>query len=211
MKLQIEFEVPGKNQLLTFNYQYPLSAWIYGIIRNGDEDFSDFLHQKGYATEDGKKFKLFCFSGLRFPKGMVKRAESDPGYLLIRSRKAWMDISFYLPEQLEPFVAGLFKQQDAYIGDKNHVVKLRVNNVEMVKEPDFESGQSYTCKTKTAVVMGATNENEKHEQYIPPLSTNYKSLMLKNIFDKCRAVGLKDVGENEIDFTVERVKARPVL
>lgn len=211
MRLQIEFEIKGKNQLLTFNYQYPVSAWIYGIIRNGDEVFSDFLHQKGYTTDEGKKFKLFCFSGLRFPKGRVKKADKEPGYLLLNSRKAWIDISFYLPEQLEPFVAGLFKQQDAYIGDKNHVVKMQVSNVEMLKAPDFESGKSYTCKTKTAVVMGETTEKEKHEQYIPPLSINYNNLMLNNILDKCRSVGLKNVSADDIDFNVERVSAKTVL
>lgn len=211
MKLQIEFDIQKKNQLLTFNYQYPVSAWIYGIIRNGDEGFSDFLHDKGYATEKGKNFKLFCFSGLRFPKGLVKKSETDPGYLIVKSRKAWIDVSFYLPEQLEPFVAGLFKHQEAYIGDKKHVVKMQVSNVEMRKEPDFEAGQPYACKTKTAVVMGETTEKEKHEQYIPPLSLNYNTLMLKNILDKCQAVGIKDMSADNIDFNVERVSAKTVL
>jgi len=211
MKLQIEFEITEKHQLLTFNYQYPLSAWIYSIIRNGDEVFSDFLHQNGYTTADGKSFKLFCFSGLRFPKGLAKKSNKEPGYMHINARKAWLDVSFYLPEQLEPFVAGLFKQQEAYIGDKNHVVKMQVRNVEMQKVPVFDAGEIYACKTKTAVVMGENVENNKHEQYITPLSTNYQPLMLNNIMDKCRSVGLNDVKKEDVVFEVKQVKTKPVL
>ncbi len=211
MRLQIEFEILGKAQLLPFNYQYPLSSWIYKVIATGNTVFAEFLHNEGYATQEGKRFKLFCFSGLRFPKGLARKSDKEQGYLLIKSQKAWMDISFYLPEQLEPFVAGLFKQQEVYVGDKNHAVKMKVANITMINEPDLKKGKSIVCKTKTAVVMGEKNEDEKHEQYIPPLSLNYKGLIESNILDKCYAVGMMDVNPDEIDFNVERVSAKTVL
>jgi CRISPR-associated endoribonuclease Cas6 len=211
MRIQVEFEIQEKNQLLTFNYQYPLSAWIYGIIRKGDKVFSDFLHEKGYTTDQGKNFKLFCFSGLRFPKGLAKKSNKEPAYMLINARKAWLDVSFYLPEQLEPFVAGLFKQQEAFIGDKKHVVKMQVKNVEMRKEPEFDADETYTCKTKTAVVLGENTDGAKHEQYIIPVSPTYSGLMKNSMIDKCKSVGMKNVKADDINFEVQKVKTKPVL
>jgi CRISPR-associated endoribonuclease Cas6 len=213
MRLQIEFEINKPKQLLTFNYQYPLSSWIYGIISKGNEVFAEFLHEKGYKTDTGKQFKLFTFSGLRFPGKTTKQSPNFPGYLEVNSRKAYLDVSFFLPEQLEPFVSGLFKQQAAFIGDKNHGLQMQVRNIEMIKEPIFEADKTYFCKTKTAVVMGELKEDSKHEQYIPPLSPNYNQLIINNIIDKCRSVGINinNVKTEDIIFEVSKLKAKTTL
>lgn len=41
--------------LLPINYQYPLSAAIYSVLKSADADYAAFLHNSGY----GKGFKLF--------------------------------------------------------------------------------------------------------------------------------------------------------
>lgn len=211
MRLQIEFEIKEPKQLLTFNYQYPLSSWIYGVISKGNIIFAEFLHERGYKTDTGKQFKLFTFTGLRFPQKTTKQSRKYPEYLEVSSRKAWFDVSFYLPEQLEPFVSGLFKDQVAKIGDRNQILQMQVRNIEMKKEPVFEAQKLYACKTKAAVVMGEKKDNSKYEQYIPPLSPNYNRLIINNIIDKCRAVGINHVQAEDINFEVTKLRAKTTL
>lgn len=211
MRLQIEFEINKPKQLLTYNYQYPLSSWIYGVISKGNDVFAEFLHNQAYKTEQGKQFKLFTFSGLRFPGKTVRQSQNHPDFLEINSRKAYLDVSFYLPEQLEPFVSGLFKEQKAFIGDKKHGLQLQVRNIEMKKEPDFESDKLYYCKTKTAVVMGEKIDDKKYEQYIQPLSPSYNQLIINNIIDKCQAINISNVKPEDIIFEVTKLKTKTTL
>jgi CRISPR-associated endoribonuclease Cas6 len=211
MRIQIEFELSGKTQLLPFNYQYPLSAWIYNVIDKGNAEFAKFLHEQGYTAADGKRFKLFCFSGLRFPGKTTQRHNTHTSYLSVRARKAYLDISFFLPEQLEPFVAGLFQAQDAVIGDKQFQLNMKVRNVQMLPVPDFSENKTYQFRTKTAVVLSEQVDDETHEQYIVPLKPSYKALMQKNILDKCSAVGIKGVSESNLDFKIEKLQTKTNL
>ncbi len=70
MRIKITFNLPGSRLVLPLNYQYPLSAWIYKVLENGDHDFSKFLHEHGYRHDSNKAFKLFTFSNLLFPDAM---------------------------------------------------------------------------------------------------------------------------------------------
>jgi CRISPR-associated endoribonuclease Cas6 len=211
MRIQIEFELSGKTQLLPFNYQYPLSSWIYKVIDKGNAEFATFLHEQGYTAGDGKRFKLFCFSGLRFPGKTAQRHNTHTSYLSVRARKAYLDISFFLPEQLEPFVAGLFQAQDAVIGDKQFQLNMKVRNVQMLPEPDFSDNKIYHFRTKTAVVLSEQVDGETQEQYIVPLKPSYTALMQNSILDKCRAVGINGFSETDINFTIEKLQAKTNL
>lgn len=52
--------------VISLNYQYPLSAAIYRIIAKGNAAYAHFLHEQGYGKKD-KGFKLFTFSQLNVP------------------------------------------------------------------------------------------------------------------------------------------------
>lgn len=54
--------------VLPLNYQYPLSAVIYKILRRADQEYASFLHETGYrAANSLKSFKLFTFSDIKTP------------------------------------------------------------------------------------------------------------------------------------------------
>jgi hypothetical protein len=57
--------------MLPMDYQYYISAWIYKVLYQADEDFALFLHEKGYGKNDPKLYKLFCFSPLNFGKPIL--------------------------------------------------------------------------------------------------------------------------------------------
>lgn len=211
MRLQIHFSLSGKEQLLPYNYQYPVSSWIYKVLNKGDAEFATFLHENGYLTDSGKQFKLFTFSTLRFPKGTTKKSEKFNDRMVVRSKNGWIDISFYLPEQMQPFVMGLFKDQNVRIGDKKSAIEMQVQNVEVIKPEELAGLGTITLRTRTAVVLGKDDGNEKYEQYINPLDTDYEKLMVASIVDKCGAAGIGDITTAQILFRVGKVKTKTSL
>lgn len=65
MRLRIVMDNP-RPTTIPINYQDNLTGLIYRLLGTSDADFSRFLHDKGYAVDDGpKRFKLFTFSWLR--------------------------------------------------------------------------------------------------------------------------------------------------
>lgn len=112
-------------QIIPINYQYPLSAAIYKIIKDADKEYAEFLHETGY----GKGFKLFCFSDLR---GKFK-AEGDRLKLL--NDRISFEISFHLPEASQNFIKGLFMSQQMDIADKKSQVSFIVQTVETLPNP----------------------------------------------------------------------------
>lgn len=68
MRLKINFSLSGKRQHLPFNYQYPVSSWIYKVLSKADKEFATILHELGYKIENGKTFKLFTFSQIGLKK-----------------------------------------------------------------------------------------------------------------------------------------------
>lgn len=44
MIIKIMFQLCGKKQVLPFNYQYPVSAWIYKVPGRADKEFTRMLH-----------------------------------------------------------------------------------------------------------------------------------------------------------------------
>ncbi len=48
MELCLKFFRQSGNTL-PINYQYALSSWIYKVIASADEQYSAFLHEKGFS------------------------------------------------------------------------------------------------------------------------------------------------------------------
>ncbi|AEI51281.1 hypothetical protein [Runella slithyformis] len=97
-------------QPLLFNYQYPLQAWLYGLLHTADAAYADFLHRQGYAVENSRKsFKHFTFSSLQLPKGApILRGAA---YIPLRLEPIGLLVSFWVDKAAEDFIIGLFQQQ----------------------------------------------------------------------------------------------------
>ena len=236
MKLKLKFGLSGKKQRLPLNYQYPVSAWIYSILSVADQEFTDILHNEGYKLDNGKTFKLFTFSRLQFPKNTWKVIPKTDR-LSVWARNAWLTISFQLPEQMDKFVMGLFKNQNAFIGDKTSGVAMRVEGMEVLGDvemggcedveiggcgnveiggcEDVEMGGcgdvEVRFKSKTGIVLGLQVEGEKNEQYVSPLHPDYKKVFLNSLIDKYRATGKDDINIEDLDFSVKEISPKTVM
>ncbi len=204
MRFEIKFRLSGKKHVLPFNYQYPLSSWIYKVLDKADSDFAAFLHENGYRLENLKTFKLFTFSNLRFPKHTYK-AIPKSDRMEVWSRNAWLNVSFQLPQPSEKFIIGLFKNQKALIGDRISQIEIEVESIQALKS-ELPDAESVKIKCLSPIVVALNEEGKKHETYISPEHPQYKALFLKNLLDKYRAVCLqkdincKEIQTNELDF-----------
>jgi len=213
MRLKIQFETKGKKQILPLNYQYPISAWIYKVLNKADNKFTEMLHNEGYVLENGKKFKLFTFSKLSFPKHTWKIIPKSDR-MEVWARKVWLTVSFQLPEQIEKFVMGLFQDQQVYIGDKISGIEMQVVNVEnlglgMFNRQDLHDLQdndvTMNFRTISPVVIGYHEEGKKNEQYINPMQAEYKKIFINNLLDKYKATGGNDIDKNNVQFEVTKL------
>lgn len=181
MRIKITFKLSGFRQVLPLNYQYPLSAWIYKVLQTNNSKFSDFLHEEGFRLENQKVFKLFTFSSLHFPEGGW-RILKGTDRMEIFSTEASLILSFMIPEVMENFVAGLFKDQKAEIGDRISKVEMEVRLVEMVQE-QFPS-EKETIRALSPIVVTQDGEAQKQEKYLMPGQDEYDHLFFKNLIDK---------------------------
>jgi CRISPR-associated endoribonuclease Cas6 len=98
MRFKLHMQLAGNRQILPLNYQYPISAWIYRVMANADNEFTRALHESGYKIENGKSFKLFTFSKLSFPRHTT-RLISGTDRMEVWARNAWPNVAFQLPDQ----------------------------------------------------------------------------------------------------------------
>lgn len=224
MRIKIKFDLKNSVQFLPLNYQYPVSAWIYKVLAQGDEAFTTLLHNEGYQLENGKTFKLFTFSRIIFPKNTWEILDVSRSNLLrkekgianikrsdrmkIWSRNAWITVSFHLPQQSENFVMGLFKDQKAFIGDKISGINMEVESIEAIKTPIHKIG-SVKINALTPIVMGLLNSEKKHEQYINPTHPAFKTLFINNLLDKYQISGKTEFKLEDIDFEVTKLYPKP--
>jgi CRISPR-associated endoribonuclease Cas6 len=179
MRIKLTFNTLNHGiSVIPVNYQYPLSAWIYHTLAEGDHEFSTFLHDSGFALGT-KAFKFFTFSQLNFPaKGF--KVEGDRLHIL--TGQCHLIVSFLLPLAMENFIKGLFKNQRFSIGDKISQTDLLVSSVEVLTEPGFNGKAIFT--TTSPIMVGKRMENCKTASYLSPEETAFEQLLADNLIHK---------------------------
>ncbi|MCK9450363.1 MAG: CRISPR-associated endoribonuclease Cas6 [Bacteroidales bacterium] len=166
------------NCLLPVNYQYPLSAWIYKTIHEGDHAFARFLHETGFKI-GGAAYKFFTFSRLLFPHhGFVMQGDR----MKLLTDRAELVVSFLAPEAMQHFVSGLFSLQHFRIGDKKSAVSFRVEKVEALPLPLFKSTMMY--RTLSPLLVSYKTEDQRNAHYFDPHESEYNSIFLNNLRQK---------------------------
>ena len=176
LSLNIEYQAYGGK--LPINYHYELSAWIYKVIAQGDQQYAEWLHLNGFS-EKHRNFKLFVFSKLYSP---ATKPEGDR--LIFRSDKASFYLSLLPEKSTEAFIKGIFREQVFSLGDKISKVQFRVLQIEMISPPDFTN--QYVFKTISPVVVSANQENSRYPRYVSPDENGYGQLIINNLKEKYR-------------------------
>ncbi|MFW6117909.1 MAG: CRISPR-associated endoribonuclease Cas6, partial [Chloroflexota bacterium] len=150
---------PEKGKLkLSYNYNYPLASAIYSFLGGADTSFSDFLHDEGFYHES-KAFKLFTFS----PLFCSQRKALKEG-LILQGQMDW-----FISSPREEFVSGLAHGilQQGFLSLTGQ--RLIVEQVEVLRQPSFESRMSFRTLSPIVISTGEMNNNGKlHKKYLSP-------------------------------------------
>lgn len=191
MKFKLTIIQQDKSNLLPINYQYELSSWIYKTLSSGNAEFANWLHNKGY-TDGNKRFKLFTFSKLYAEKYSIKADRIE-----LLTEKAILYISFYLEQAAEPFIIGLFKNQEFSIGDKISSITFRISAIEKLPEPQWTNEMFF--RTSSPIIIGIKDDRiSKNAQYISPEDTRYSEYFTQNLVSKFLALlkNRPDISQN---------------
>jgi CRISPR-associated endoribonuclease Cas6 len=193
VRLLLTLEIKKSPAFLPVNYQYPLSAVIYKIIRKANEQFATFLHDTGYG-KGNKKFKLFTFSDVITPFKM----QGDRMVLL--SNRAEVNICFYLPHAAENFIKGLFINQVIEIADRISTVVFDVSKIESMGDNlNATENKKIVLQPLSPIVAGVKNEKGIYT-YLDPGDARYAESLVYNWLQKYKAI------HNADNDTLERIK-----
>ena len=146
MRFKITFRIDRRlGDCLPINYQYEQSAVIYKILSNADKAYSAWLHDNGFQLDNGKHFKLFCYSRFQFEKYRIMR---DAKCINVIGNKIEWLVSFLPEKSTAEFVHGLFANQHVVIGNKDYRVALDVVDVEI--QAPFSPSDEYTFRINPA-------------------------------------------------------------
>lgn len=182
MRFRLTFSlVDSDRNIIPVNYQYPLSAWIYKTIAEGNHEFASFLHNSGFISGN-KNYKLFTFSQLSFPRKGFKVTDDR---LSILSDSFTLILSFMAPEAVEHFIAGLFSMQKFTLGDRISQAPIVVTSVEAIEESKLLSESTFTCISP--VVVGKTGEGNRTAEYLSPEHDDFERILIENLIHKYSA------------------------
>jgi CRISPR-associated endoribonuclease Cas6 len=195
MRIQITFNRTGKQRMLPMDYQYFISAWIYKVLKQADQDFASFLHEKGYGNSPHKLYKLFCFSRLNFGKPKLWKERK---LFEINSSGISLEVSFDVPEVATTFIKGLFMEQDFFLGNRFNGIDMKVTNVEALPETQYVETMHY--RLLSPWVVGFKPKNAKQAQYLKPEDEGFLKLSEKHILEKYNNTRQKTLSPDKISL-----------
>jgi CRISPR-associated endoribonuclease Cas6 len=178
MRFRLSFAYPAL-AALPINYNYAIASWIYSVIEQSDPQFSASLHEQGYSSAAGKRFRLFTFGELQGTYYRVPEAQQ----IVFTSSQVTLEVSFYLPTAFEHFIAGIFQAQTCEIRAFGAPpLSMRVEQVTALPKPTFQPTMRYSVLTQ--ICVSRQNIGERHAQYLHPDENKYKERLIENLLGK---------------------------
>ena len=203
MRFTLDLNYPLKS-VIPVNYQYPLSAAIYKVLKQADLKYADFLHAQGY----GKGFKHFTFSDLNTPF----RLQGDRMHLL--SDKAILMVTIHMPETIQAFITGIFRDRTITIADKRDKTNFTIVMVQTMPDPlsshkDDELMQ-IRLKPVSPVVTGIKNVAGNYT-FLAPGDPRFTQALIYNWKNKVKSIepGAADLDTlNIVTNDINKAKSR---
>lgn len=147
---------------LTINYNYPLSAAIYNLLRLGSPEFSEFLHSKGYKI-NARNYKLFSFA-LRFHK-----SEISNGLINLIEPGATLYIASPLIEDfVKNFLIGTFEQKLIELRFPSLTTIFNIKSAEIIPSPEFNSSMKFILLSPMVLSTGKIENLKITQKYLRP-------------------------------------------
>ncbi|GAB4294471.1 MAG: CRISPR-associated endoribonuclease Cas6 [Ignavibacteriaceae bacterium] len=190
MRLKLSLKA-DTGSLISFNYQYQLSSAIYNLLRFGSEEFSEFLHDRGYLL-NGKSYKLFTFA-LRFEKYTTLqnalRLDDSKAYLIISSP--------LIDDFIKNFVIGTFEKQTINLNELNFPISFRINFAEIIPEPVMKDEMSFKLLSPLVISTIRQFEGKTSQYYLRPENiSDIDRILTKNLHNKFKTLYNRDIKSN---------------
>lgn len=180
MRFKVTFGHTGQNRLLPIDYQYYIGALIYKVLRTADPAFAHFLHQFGYS-DGNKNFKLFSYS----PLGLnIAGTDHHKSVFILNNGSLHLNVAFHLPDAAEKFIIGLFNNQQAYLGNRQHGCNLRVEQIERLNHIPISQVMQY--RLLSPAVFSILDGKSKYARYAHPDDVDYHILVTNHLKQKLR-------------------------
>lgn len=196
-----------RKEVLPLNYQYPLSAWIYNVLKKADPQFTRWLHEHGYQYSKNRIFKLFVFSNLMLSKAKLIK---DRPYLEVAPGMHRFYMSFCIMEAAEHFIRGLFTDQRIQIGDRYQRADFQVSSVERIADPPLKGEAEFKCLSPIVVSRPEFRKDKLQGTYLGPKAPDYSERLRDNLVKKYLTVyygaqavskeGNKDIATGDLPF-----------
>ncbi len=146
-------------QNLTANYNYPLSAAIYSLLKFGSPEFSSFLHDIGYRM-NGKTYKLFSFA-LRFDRFKIV----NQNIKLIEPTVNLIITSPLIEDFIQNFVIGTFEQQRIELFESGVKSIFEIEQVESLPPITFNGKTKFILLSPLILSTKETRNGKLQQQY----------------------------------------------
>lgn len=191
MRFKFDFiSVSSKTESIPLNYQYYLHSWFYNILSRADEQFAQWLHDRGFTVK-AYRYKLFCFSWLWFEKSGVQIIGDR--MVIKPNAQGSLIFSFYLEEIAEKFIIGLFTEQKINIRGTEFLIKT----VRRLSDPRFEKTMRY--RTMTPIKVSLQLEHSQ-PTYLAPDHPEFGRLIFDNLQKKLLSIGERVTAGDDLQF-----------
>lgn len=186
--MRVDIELGFKEKLvLPIQYNYIMQAVVLKWL--GDENYSKFVHNKGYEYNK-RRYKMYTFSKV-FGKFKIDKASDTITFF----NKANFTVSSADDEFLIYFVAHILR---------NHKFQINFQEVRVNKsETGFPKvGGKAKVYTKSPIVAYSTFEieNRKKTYYYSPYEKDFSEMLRKNLINKYKA--LHGAEPEDTSFTI---------
>ncbi|PRY39955.1 CRISPR-associated Cas6 family protein [Spirosoma oryzae] len=182
MQFRITLKPVARQTLVPFNYAYRLSAFIYAVLAEADQQYATFLHGQGYEYSSTRRFKLFTFSDLIIPNA---RVDTRAGGLWVTTPHIEWVVSFFIDSAAQHFIMGLFQDQRCVIATPRHRAEFIIERVEAV--PVEIPTNTIQLRTLSPVVIAEKDERGM-DQYLHPADVQFGPLLIDNLLAKWNSI-----------------------
>lgn len=149
--MKITFTQLERKAFIPINYNYHVTSLIYEILSRSSNDYSSFLHDQGYHYTESKKFKLFTFSQLRFPKMNIRGNK-----IASTSDEIHLHVASPVDEFVEHLANGLLQEGEIEIAGAS----FRTNTVEVLELPEFRKNEKRDFICLSPIVSSTMKERD---------------------------------------------------
>jgi CRISPR-associated endoribonuclease Cas6 len=193
IRTSLRFE---RNVSLPIDHGFLLTSAIYAFLHSSDENYARFLHDEGYAagedTNDKRRFKLFCFSGIR-----SSRRRISVGHLTLTGGEAEWFVCSPLEKFLSEFASGLLLAGVLRVGRET----LNIAHVETLAAPRFVTPMKFTCITPIVAGVAAIYNGKSATKYLRPGDEEFSERLRANLLRKYAALHGKAPDDDSFRLT----------